>query len=50
MRPEPAQPRLLHPLALLFALAVGGTAQAQTFRIQPTLNAQLTWTDNGQPH
>ena len=46
MRPEPAQPRLLHPLALLFALAVGGTAQAQTFRIQPTLNAQLTWTDN----
>ena len=46
MRPEPAQPRLLHPLALLFALAVGGTAQAQTFRIQPTLNTQLTWTDN----
>ena len=46
MRPERAQPRLLRPLVLLFALAVVGTAQAQTFRIQPTLSTQLTWTDN----
>jgi len=46
MQPERAQPRLLRPLALLFALAVVGTAQAQTFRIQPTLSTQLTCTDN----
>jgi len=45
-RPEVARPRPLRCLALLVAMTLAGTVHAQTFRIQPTLGTQLTWTDN----
>ncbi len=43
-RPEFGVPRLALIAALL--LSVPGVAQAQTVRIQPTLDTRLTWTDN----
>lgn len=43
-RPEVDVPRLALIAALL--LSVPGVAQAQTVRIQPTLDTRLTWTDN----
>lgn len=45
-RPEGAVPRLALVAALLLPLAAPGIAQAQTVRIQPTLDTSLTWTDN----
>lgn len=45
-RPEVALPRLTLIAALLLPLAASGLAQAQTVRIQPTLDTSLTWTDN----
>lgn len=45
-RPEGAVPRLALVAALLLPLAAPGLAQAQTVRIQPTLDTRLTWTDN----
>ena len=43
-RPEFGAPRLALIAALL--LSAPGVAQAQTVRIQPTLDTRLTWTDN----
>ena len=45
-RPEVDVPRLALIAALLLPLAASGVAQAQTVRIQPTLDTRLTWTDN----
>ena len=45
-RPEFGVPRLALIAALLLPLAASGVAQAQTVRIQPTLDTRLTWTDN----
>ena len=45
-RPEFGAPRLALIAALLLPLAASGVAQAQTVRIQPTLDTRLTWTDN----
>ena len=45
-RPEVGVARLALIAALLLPLAASGVAQAQTVRIQPTLDTRLTWTDN----
>lgn len=45
-RPEIGAPRLALISALLLSLTAAGAAQAQTVRIQPTLDTRLTWTDN----
>ena len=41
-RPEFGAPRLALIAALLLPLAASGVAQAQTVRIQPTLDTRLT--------
>ena len=45
-RPEIGAPRLALISALLLSLTAAGAVQAQTVRIQPTLDTRLTWTDN----
>jgi uncharacterized protein (PEP-CTERM system associated) len=45
-RPEISAPRFALIAALLLPLVATGGAQAQTVRIQPTLDTRLTWTDN----
>lgn len=45
-RPEIGASRLALVAALLLSLTAAGAAQAQTVRIQPTLDTRLTWTDN----
>ena len=45
-RPEIGAPGLALISALLLSLTAAAAAQAQTVRIQPTLDTRLTWTDN----
>ena len=45
-QPEPRTPCLSLLGAALLALGMAGHAQAQTVRIQPSLDNRLTWTDN----